>query len=461
MAIIGAYAMPHPPLAIPGVGRGQENGISKTLSAFDEAAAEIAGLSPETIVFITPHNVIYSDYFHISPGASASGDFARFRDTKTRLEAIYDEELASEIARLAGENGIPAGGMGERDAKLDHGVAVPMWFINNRCTNYKTVRISQSGMDPAEHYRFGRLISEAAEGTGRRTVLLASSDMSHKLKSDGPYGYAPEGPEFDGIVSEALSKGDFLTIMKIPASLREGAAECGYNSLMVLAGCFDRQRVKARLLSYEGPYGVGYAVASFAPGGYDESRNMLDKFFEVSLQDARDKQNTEDDYRSLARRSLEYTVKRGGELPLPDGLPDEMLEDRAGVFVSLHKNGRLRGCIGTISPVTENIAYEIIRNAISAGLRDTRFEPVTVSELPYLTYKVDILSAAEPISSPGELDVKRYGVIVSNGRKRGLLLPNLDGISTVEEQIAIARQKADISENAPIKLERFEVIRHE
>ena len=461
MAIIGAYAMPHPPLAIPGVGRGQENGISKTLSAFDEAAAEIAGLAPETIVFITPHNVIYSDYFHISPGTSASGDFAQFRDTKTHLEAIYDEELALEIARLAGDGGIPAGGMGERDAKLDHGVAVPMWFINRRFANYRTVRISQSGMDPAEHYRLGRIIAEAAEGTGRRTVLLASSDMSHKLKSDGPYGFAPEGPEFDGIVSEALSKGDFLTILKIPASLREGAAECGYNSLMVMAGCFDRRKVNARLLSYEGPYGVGYAIASFAPGASDESRNLLEQCSEISLQDARDKQDTEDDYRSLARRSLEYTVEHGGELPLPDGLPGDMLSKRAGVFVSLHKNGRLRGCIGTISPTTGSIAVEIIRNAVSAGLRDTRFEPVAASELPYLTYKVDILSAAEPISGPDELDVKRYGVIVSSGNKRGLLLPNLDGIGTVDEQISIARQKAGISENAPVKLERFEVIRHE
>jgi len=120
-------------------------------------------------------------------------------------------------------------------------------------------------------------------------------------------------------------------------------------------------------------------------------------------------------------------------------LPDELLNQRAGVFVSLHKAGRLRGCIGTIAPTTGSVANEIIRNAVSAGLSDTRFEPVSAPELPYLTYKVDILSAPEKIQGPGELDVKRYGVIVSSGYKRGLLLPNLDGIETVEEQIAIAR----------------------
>jgi len=461
MALLAAYAMPHPPLAVPGVGRGQENGIRDTLVAFDEAAAEIAGLEPETIVFITPHNVLYADYFHISPGKSAKGDFKRFRDNSTRLETVYDEELAAEIASLALKSGIPAGGQGERDSSLDHGVTVPMWFINRQYPKYKTVRISQSGLEPADHYRLGQLITEAAEAVGRKVILVASSDMSHKLKHDGPYGYAPEGPKFDGIVAKVLSEGDFLSLLKIPGTLREGAAECGYNSLMVLAGCFDRRQVDSRLLSYEGPFGVGYAIAAFKPGGADGSRNILEQFEEVSLADARKMQGTEDDYRALARQSLEFTVKGGGNLALPDGLPDEMLGKRAGVFVSLHKNGRLRGCIGTIAPTMGSIAEEIVQNAVSAGLSDPRFEPVSASELPYLTYKVDVLSAPEPISGPEQLDVKRYGVIVSSGYKRGLLLPNLDGVDTVDEQIAIARQKAGIPENTQLKLERFEVIRHE
>jgi len=249
--------------------------------------------------------------------------------------------------------------------------------------------------------------------------------------------------------------------MMIPESLREGAAECGYNSLMVLAGCFDRKKVIPRMLSYEGPFGVGYAIASFVPGDPDDGRDILAQFEAKSLSQARATQSGEDPWRALARSSLEYTVKKGGKLALPDDLPVELLSEKAGVFVSLHKNGRLRGCIGTISPTTGCVAKEIIQNAVSAGLSDTRFDPVTISELPYLTYKVDVLSEAEPISSPEELDVKRYGVIVTSGYKRGLLLPNLDGVDTVEEQIAIARSKAGISESSPVNLERFEVIRHE
>ena len=461
MALLGAFVMPHPPLAVPGVGRGQEDGIRKTLSAFHEASEEIANLAPETIVFITPHSVLYSDYFHISPGSSAHGDFMRFGDTKTHLETLYDEELAMEISRRAEKKDIPAGSLGERDAKLDHGVTVPLWFIDKYYSGYKTVRVSQSGMEPSEHYKLGQIVAEAAESLGRKMVLIGSSDMSHKLTRDGPYGFAPEGPEFDGIVAEALSEGDFLSLFKIPETLRESAAECGYNSLMVLAGCFDRRKVSARLLSYEGPYGVGYAIASFEPGDRDGSRNILEQFAEISLKNAKASQNTEDEYRTLARRSLEQTVKDGGDMPLPEGLSDELIDKKAGVFVSLYKNGRLRGCIGTISPTTGSIAEEIIQNAVSAGLKDTRFEPVSEQELPFLTYKVDVLSAPEPIASPEELDVRRYGVIVSSGFKRGLLLPNLDGIDTVDEQISIARQKAGIPENTPLKLERFEVIRHE
>lgn len=459
MPIIHAYILPHPPLAIPGIGDDDKAKIPETLAAFDVVACEIAALAPETIVFITPHNVMYSDYFHISPGKSAKGDFSRFGAGRVRFEIGYDMEMAQRIAELAGRQGIPAGTQGEKSAALDHGVMVPMWFIGQRYTDYKAVRISQSGMDSSEHYRLGQCIAEAAEGT--KTVLIASGDLSHKLTAAGPYGFAPEGAMFDGMIHNVCLSGDFLTLWGISEDLRERAAECGYNSFMVLAGCLDRRSVDARLMSYQGPLGVGYAVASFAPGAHDTGRDFWEQYTQIARKEALERRNTEDAYRSLARQSLEYTVQHGGTLPLPQGLPDEMTSTRAGAFVSLHKNGRLRGCVGTIAPTTGSVALEIIQNAVSAGLSDNRFDPVEASELQFLTYKVDILSPPEPISSLGELDVKRYGVIVTSGHRRGLLLPNLDGIDTAEQQVAIARQKGGIPENAAVSLERFEVVRHE
>ena len=169
----------------------------------------------------------------------------------------------------------------------------------------------------------------------------------------------------------------------------------------------------------------------------------------------------EDAYVALARKSLESFITTGTVIDVPEGLPKEMLEKRAGAFVSLHKNGRLRGCIGTISPIQDNLAEEIIGNAISASTRDNRFMPVRPEEIPELEISVDVLSPAEPIASEEELEVKRYGVIVTKGRRRGLLLPNLDGVDTVEEQVRIAKQKAGIDPlDTDVQLERFEVVRH-
>ena len=141
-------------------------------------------------------------------------------------------------------------------------------------------------------------------------------------------------------------------------------------------------------------------------------------------------------------------------------LPEELLHTRAGAFVSLHEAGELRGCIGTILPVRKNLAQEIIENAVSAATRDPRFSPVRKAELPYLEISVDVLGEPEDIPDAGALDVRRYGVIVAKGRKRGLLLPDLPGVDTVEEQIRIAKKKAGIPEDEAVQLQRFEVVRH-
>ena len=461
MSVLKAYTLPHPPLAIPDVGFGKEKEISETLTAMEQVAVEIKQLAPETIIFITPHSTVYADYFHISPGKAAIGDFGRFGVSAVGLETVYDEQLVSEIVRVAEENKINAGTDGEEDRKLDHGVMVPMWYINKHYTNYRSVRISQSGGSPLEHYSLGQAIAKAIDLTGRKVVIVASSDLSHRLKDDGPYGFVPEGAQFDSMFVEALSEGDFLSLFKIPHSLRDAAGECGFNSLMMLAGVLDKQDVKAQLMSYECPFGVGYAVAEFESIGKSEKRDILEQYIRFTLGDLADKREMEDDYVKLARMSLEYEIKTGEPLLVPDGLPSDMMNNAAGVFVSIHKEGMLRGCIGTIVPTTDNIASEIIQNAVSAGICDNRFIPVSVDELKYLVYKVDVLSTPEKISSPDELDVKRYGVIVKSGTKRGLLLPNLDGIDTVKRQIEIAKNKAGIARSEKVELERFEVIRHE
>ena len=159
----------------------------------------------------------------------------------------------------------------------------------------------------------------------------------------------------------------------------------------------------------------------------------------------------------LAKETVESYI-REGKMPQPQELTPEMKE-QAGVFVSIHKHGELRGCIGTFEPTKNNVAEEIKANAISSATKDPRFPPIDASELPDLEYNVDILTKPEPIKDTNELNPKRYGVIVESGFKRGLLLPALEGVDSVEEQIAICRLKAGISHNEPISLYRFQVRR--
>jgi len=172
------------------------------------------------------------------------------------------------------------------------------------------------------------------------------------------------------------------------------------------------------------------------------------------------KAKEESAYVRLAQETIESYIKQRKIIIPPLDLPGEMINQKAGVFVSLKKNGNLKGCIGTIMPVQENIAQEIIKNAISAAVDDPRFSPVTASELGDLIISVDVLSPPEEISDILELDPKKYGVIVSSGYKKGLLLPDLEGVDTAEEQVDIARRKAGIYPDEKAKLYRFEVKRY-
>lgn len=201
-------------------------------------------------------------------------------------------------------------------------------------------------------------------------------------------------------------------------------------------------------------------VAELSLGCQDLSRDLFSFIESMHKSDIDVIRKAEDPYVALARKSLEYYIKRGKILDVPDYLPAEMTNQSKGVFVTIKKHGQLRGCIGTISPVTNSIAEEIIQNAVSSGTRDPRFNPVKEFEMKDLVYSVDVLENPEPIMSIDELDVLRYGVIVSSGYKRGLLLPNLESVDTPAQQVEIALSKAGISKGENFSMERFEVIRH-
>ena len=462
--IIYAALSPHPPLLIPEIGGKRIQDVAATVAGMQQMARELVDSYPETVVFLTPHGNVFSDAFSALSEARLEGDFSNFGNHNKRTSCQNDNELLQEIERRASSANINFVLLDKETALynqlnpgLDHGIMVPLYYLQEAgLSNVKVVAISVAFMSLLELFSFGTLIRDAAKALGRRVAIVASGDMSHRLKDEGPYDYHPDGQQFDTQVEKLLAAGDVQSFLNMPEELRENAGECGYRSLVMMFGALDGRKLTSRIFSYEGPFGVGYMTAGFLPG--EESKSLMEEL----QQKRRDKIEASRKNESIpvrwARMILENYTRNRKIPPLPPEM-EELRRQKAGAFVSLKKNGQLRGCIGTTSAVYSDMAQEIAHNAISAGSRDPRFEPVEAAELDDIIYSVDVLGAAEPCSRE-DLDPKKYGVIVSKGGRRGLLLPDLEGVDTVEEQLYIALNKAGISPSEKYKIERFEVIRY-
>jgi MEMO1 family protein len=465
--IKAAYIFPHPPIIIPQVGKGSEANAIKTIKAVEKASEMIKADSPTTVIVTSPHAPVFQDYIYISDSHILSGNLDRFSPDSMDLRFSNNTEITESIARYALEEGIPCGGLHEGTMKkfnisreLDHGAYIPLYFISRVYSDFKLVHISTSFLTLMELYRFGMCIDKAVRQTDEQVVFVASGDLSHRVTGDAPYGYSPRGSEFDNLLVKSLKELDTERLLNIDGELCESAGECGLRSFIIMLGALDGYVYEPEIYSYEAPYGVGYAVAGFkVKSGKKDSRVLENAQVQIDRRIA-GLRESEDSYIALARKALETYVKQKKVMDIPPGLPDEMQKDTAGTFVSIKMHGQLRGCIGTISPTQDNIAGEIIQNAISAGTRDPRFEPVESDELDSLVYSVDILREPEPISSTDMLDVKKYGVIVRSGFRSGLLLPNLEGVETPQKQVEIALSKAGISPREEYSMERFEVVRH-
>ena len=175
MAVVAAMAVPHPPIILPEIGRGEEKKIARTTAAYREVMRRAAALEPDTVVITSPHATMYGDYFHIAPGKEAVGDFSAFRCPEVKIEAAYDDVFSKALADACAADDLPAGFLGEREPALDHGTMIPLYFLQPALKKpVKVVRIGLSGLSADVHYRLGRLIQDTAEKLGRRTVFIAS-----------------------------------------------------------------------------------------------------------------------------------------------------------------------------------------------------------------------------------------------------------------------------------------------
>jgi AmmeMemoRadiSam system protein B/AmmeMemoRadiSam system protein A len=341
-----------------------------------------------------------------------------------------DKGLAA--ALIAGSDYLEADTAAHRE---EHAVEIQLPFLQYLKPDVKIVPMILS-LAPAEIYRaIGRDIARTLGETGRDVLVLASGDMTH---------YEPD---------ETAREKDFKAVEAIVALDDEELdrryhelhiSMCAYGPAMVLINV-------ARELGAAAGEPVKYQTSGDATG----DRQAVVGYAGVIIP-----KSPVDPLVSLAKATVETLVKEGRRIDAPED-PAPELKERAGVFVSIHrKDGSLRGCIGTFEPQQPDIAWEIITNAISSASHDPRFRPVRESELPDLTYSVDVLTSPVPVDDMSTLDPKKYGLIVESGWRRGLLLPDLEGVDTVEEQIAICRQKAGIGPDEPVNLYKFEVVRH-
>lgn len=446
--ILGAYLTPHPPIIIEEIGRGEEKRSKDTIDAMKNIAKDIEKKAPSTIVLITPHGPLFRDAISISDDKELKGDFKKFGFKSLAYSFKNNLELVNSILAKSSIEDIAmvkinrrSSGIYNVEGQLDHGALVPLHFIDKEYKDFKLVHITYGLLPAKDLYRFGQVIKDALIDLDEKAVIIASGDLSHKLSSDGPYKYSPYGKEFDEKIMALIKKGDLKDIVRFDLDLAEKAGECGLRSLMVMAGTLDGYEVDTKVLSYEGPFGVGYGTAIL---DVVDGKEQLSKV-----------KDEESQYVKLARESLEHYIKTGEYI----GIEKES-DIRKGVFVTLKKDGMLRGCIGTTEPTKRSIEMEIIQNAVSAGTEDPRFARVKEEELEELTYSVDVLSKSEPVKNIEELDVEKYGIIVSKGVKRGLLLPNLEGVDTVKHQIQIALSKAGIRQGERYDMERFKVTRY-
>lgn len=467
MKVLGSYLMPHPPIIVPEVGMGEETKAAATIRAMHEVSKSIAHKKPETVVIISPHGPLFTDAINIRAKNPLTGNLEAFGAAEVKMLKANDLELVDCILEEAYQLEIPSVKLDQNLAKrfevdedADHGILIPVHFISQYYQNFKVVALTYGMLSEDALYDFGICIQRAAEKLERKIVVIASGDLSHHLQESETYGFRSEGLSFDKHVIDSLNQQAYLKLMETDCELVEAAGQCGKKSIEIMLGALDKVSHETRVHSYEGPFGVGYAVVSFEPKN-EEAESLSGKLKTALKVKHEAELAREDDFVKLAREAVETFVKEGRRMTLPEKYHNNAFLDKTrGVFVSIHDRGGLRGCMGNTVGYEINLGNEIIAMAIKAAHQDPRFDAVEIEELESLKISVDILSRAELVTDKTLLDPKHYGIIVSTDLKQGLLLPDLAGIHSVEEQVKIALNKAGIKANETYTIHRFTVERH-
>jgi AmmeMemoRadiSam system protein A len=449
--VIIAVLMPHAPVLVPAVGGKRGNRAGASVGAMAEAARRVVRARPETVVLVSPHTPRRQGAFAIWAGGRISGSLFQFGAPAAAVDLPADEPLAATTAEEAESRGLKIWWL--RDAELDHGATVPLWHLADAGWRGPTVLIGLNYPGEPGLVELGEAIAAAARRAGRRVALVASGDMSHRLQPGAPAGFHPRAKEFDCAFIECLRAGDYRRLLDFDPELQDLAAEDAVDSTLVAASAVNWNAAGHEVLSYEGPFGVGYGVAILhqsPPESASASAHEIGKH-ESDVTEAGKALS------QVARRSIEAAFR--GDSEGPDIPAEGILGERHGVFVTIRGPRRkLRGCVGTLTPRFVNTAEETWHVARDAAFRDGRFAPVGAHELEQLRFEVSVVFPLEEVASMAELDPRRYGVVLDteDGRS-GVLLPDVKGVETVEQQLTAARHKGGIGEFEPVRIQRFAV----
>ena len=449
--VVCAVLMPHAPILVPDVGGQRGEAAIASCRAMRTAAACVMRHAPESLVLISPHSPRQPNAFGLWADNPLRGTFEEFSAPEVEVSLPLDRSLVQAIMAAARVRDLATWPIHRHP--LDHGAMVPLWFLIEAGWSGPTVILSLNDPEADGLIALGEAIATAAATVPRRIALVASGDMSHRLTPGAPCGFHPQAHRFDETFIQLIRAGEYRQIEAIAPKLRERAAEDAVDSTLIAAAAVNWQTTGHEVLNYEGPFGVGYGVAI-----------LFAEKTPASVANPTAPDVTEMGGNALpiiARRSVAAALH--GVEENPPAPSNDYLGTQAGVFITLrHRHGKLRGCVGTVTPVCPNIVAETWRNARLAAFQDRRFDRVTAGELDDLRFEVSVLHSPEEIASEMELDPTRYGVIVSAaGGRRGLLLPGIEDIKTPQQQVGFARKKGWISPDEPVKLQRFEVDRFE
>lgn len=440
MSWVWAALMPHPPIIVPEVGRGREAEAAATLSGLGRLVEALRALPrPEVLLVLSPHQPYAPGALMINNAPRIAGSLAVFGAPQVGVDAPVPLEDIERLTERLQAAGLPFTLAPVADITKDHGALVPLAALQGVWPEGlpPVIVASPIGLAPEQAHALGRALRGFAAPKG--WALLASGDLSHRLTPQAPAGYNPQGAVFDAAVVAALKSGDAGRLLSLSRETLQGAGECGLRSVLTLLGLAG---APLEVFSYEGPFGVGYCTALWNGRRADPVHP----------------------YPALARLSVTRHLRGApepGEAEILAVNPDTSLwSPKKACFVSIKTaEGSLRGCIGTILPLTADLGREIVMNAVSAAARDPRFPPLRLEELADVRFSVDVLSLPEQTSLDG-LDPKRYGVIVTKEGRRGLLLPDLEGVDAIEKQVSIAAQKGGIRDLSGAQFQRFTVTRY-